>query len=200
MSSKSCENCSASLRNMATYCSRCGAPQPLESTEVTLSRDVPEVTVYGVKISLEALGPAAPNEPTCHHLGLPVTDRRSGGKHQVTAMLLREDDASATFIIKKYPAHIDPSRIYKRDLEAVQRKMQAAIDLVKKSDRLDARERKQFSESIPSLTADTPAAQVAGSRVARLLPKLGKATGQALRDILVQVASETAKKMIWPRP
>jgi hypothetical protein len=27
---------------------------------------------------------------------------------------------------------------------------------------------------------------------------MGKATGGAIRDILVDVASETAKKLIWP--
>jgi hypothetical protein len=79
-----------------------------------------------------------------------------------------------------------------------ERAMQSAIELATESGDLNPEEQQQFTESIHEIARDTPKGQVAGSRVARLLKKMGKTTADAVRDILVDIASETAKKMIWP--
>ncbi len=79
-----------------------------------------------------------------------------------------------------------------------ERAMQAAIEMAVESGDLDATEQQQFSESVQEVARDTPKAQVAGSRIRRLLGKMGHATASAIRDILVDIASESVKKMIWP--
>jgi hypothetical protein len=48
------------------------------------------------------------------------------------------------------------------------------------------------------VSKDTSQAQVASKRINRLLGKIGKETASAIRDILVDIASEAAKKMLMP--
>jgi len=59
-------------------------------------------------------------------------------------------------------------------------------------------ERRTFQESIEQITKDTPQAQVASKRLTQLLGKVGKGTASAIRDILVDVASDAAKKILLP--
>jgi hypothetical protein len=80
-----------------------------------------------------------------------------------------------------------------------ERATQAAIELATESGSLDDSEQQQFRESVEMAIRDTPKTQLAGSRIAHLLAKMGKATADAIRDVLVDVVSEAAKKMIWPR-
>ena len=56
----------------------------------------------------------------------------------------------------------------------------------------------QFAESLNDIVRDTPRTQLAATRLERLMGKLGQQTASAIRDILVDIASETAKKVIWP--
>ncbi len=77
------------------------------------------------------------------------------------------------------------------------RKQQAAIDLFN-DEWEDEQDRKIFQESVEQITKDTAQAQVASKRLVRLLGKLGKGTASTIRDILVDVASESVKKILWP--
>lgn len=79
-----------------------------------------------------------------------------------------------------------------------ERAMLAAIELATDSGGLTEEEQKQFAESVQEIAKDTAKTQAAGSRVGRLLKKMGEGTAKAVRDILVDIASETAKKAIWP--
>jgi hypothetical protein len=74
---------------------------------------------------------------------------------------------------------------------------QAAIDLFN-DEWEDEQDRKSFQDSIEQITKDTPQAQVASKRLVRLLTKIGKGSASAIRDILVDVASEAAKKIRLP--
>lgn len=77
------------------------------------------------------------------------------------------------------------------------RRQQTAIDLF--SDEVNnADDCQLFEESIRQVLCDTPQAQLASNRVVRLLAKVGKGTAQAIRDVLVDVVSEAAKKAIFP--
>lgn len=62
----------------------------------------------------------------------------------------------------------------------------------------DDEDRRVFQESVQAISKDTPQAQVASNRIVKLLSKAGKATSKAIRDILVDVASEAVKKVIMP--
>jgi hypothetical protein len=57
-------------------------------------------------------------------------------------------------------------------------------------------EAEEFKANVEAVTRDTPQAQVAGSRLAKALKKVGGVMGPAIRDIIVSVASEAAKKTL----
>ena len=71
---------------------------------------------------------------------------------------------------------------------------QVMKELAQEMEGLTAEERNLLSKSLDDLVRDTPQTPVAATRVKRLLTKAGGAALQAFRDILVDIASETAKK------
>ena len=75
---------------------------------------------------------------------------------------------------------------------------EAARELAMQMDGLDQAEQEALAKSIDDLVADTPRTPVAASTVKRLLGKVGKDVSEGLRKVLVDIASETARKMIWP--
>jgi hypothetical protein len=77
-----------------------------------------------------------------------------------------------------------------------ERAIEAAISMVAESDELNETEQKQFASSVGEVTRDTPKAALAATRIVRSLGKMSRPVGKAIRDILVDVASETAKKII----
>jgi hypothetical protein len=78
-----------------------------------------------------------------------------------------------------------------------ERKRQAAIDLFGEED-VTEEDRATFERSVREITKDTPQAQVASKRILKVLKKVGAGTATAIRDILVDVASEAAKKVLLP--
>ena len=79
-----------------------------------------------------------------------------------------------------------------------ERAIQAAIELLTETGELNEEEQEQFNVSIREIGSDTPRAKLAGTRVASTLKKVKKETGELVRGIVVDVASEAVKKMIWP--
>jgi len=61
---------------------------------------------------------------------------------------------------------------------------------------LSEEERKKLAASIDDLTSDTPRTRSAVQRVKQLLPKLGAAVSQAMKELLVSVATDAAKKAL----
>lgn len=78
-----------------------------------------------------------------------------------------------------------------------ERKQQAAIELFIEESQ-DQEQQEEFRVSVEQIVKDTPQAQVASKRINRLLGKIGKESASAIRDILVDVASEAAKKILFP--
>ena len=78
-----------------------------------------------------------------------------------------------------------------------ERRLQAARDLTLEDERLSPEEKAQLTDSLPDLTHDTPQTAVATARVKRLLARAGTETAKGLRDVLVDVVSESVKKAIW---
>ncbi len=74
------------------------------------------------------------------------------------------------------------------------RRLEAAKAYVQDLAALAPEERTQLAVSIDELVKDTPMAQVAAGRFKRLAAKAGKEAVSFLRDMLVDIASETAKK------
>lgn len=79
-----------------------------------------------------------------------------------------------------------------------ERKIQAAIELAVEEGKLDEEESKQLEESVHAIVRDTPRTQLGASRFKKIMTKIGVSTAGAVHDIIVDVVSETAKKIIWP--
>ena len=77
-----------------------------------------------------------------------------------------------------------------------ERAMQAAIELFLDETGAQGEEAKAFEQSVHDVTRQTPAAQVASNRIVKALKKVGTATATSIREILVGVASEAAKKTL----
>ena len=75
-------------------------------------------------------------------------------------------------------------------------KLKAAQELSDELDNLSPEERSLLKKSLNDIIRDTPQTTVAATRFKRLVAKAGKAAADGFRDILVDVLSETAKKII----
>lgn len=78
-----------------------------------------------------------------------------------------------------------------------ERYLQAASELMELSGKLEGAELTQFKADLNSLVKDTLQAKVASFRVKTFMSKVGKEIASGVRDILVDIVSETAKKAIW---
>lgn len=74
--------------------------------------------------------------------------------------------------------------------------LDAVRDLARQAENLTDAERQALADSLDDLVRDTPGTPAAGQRVKLLLSKTAKGTGQAIRDVLVGVVTEAAKKSI----
>lgn len=76
-------------------------------------------------------------------------------------------------------------------------KIKAAQKLAFELDSLTHDERKFLSESLIDIIRDTPEATKAATRVKKLIDKAGKGIKEAFKNILIDIASEAVKKIIW---
>ncbi|HET6456933.1 MAG TPA: DUF2321 domain-containing protein [Armatimonadota bacterium] len=79
-----------------------------------------------------------------------------------------------------------------------ERKVKAAVDLAQEAGILQKDDLAELERSVTEVMQDTPQTKAAANRLKRLFGKLGAETARAARDILVDVVSESVKKMIWP--
>ncbi len=78
-----------------------------------------------------------------------------------------------------------------------ERKIASAVELVEAGTDLSAEEIQQFRSDLTELTKDSPKTQVASLRFKKVMAKVGTSIASGVRDIVVDVLSETAKKAIW---
>lgn len=76
--------------------------------------------------------------------------------------------------------------------------LESAQELLSLEERLSSEELEYFSNNMPSILADTPKTKVVATKLKLALTKLSKTTAGAFRDIIVDIASESAKKIIFP--
>lgn len=72
----------------------------------------------------------------------------------------------------------------------------SAKELIDEIDDLDFVERERLKQSIDDIITDNPRNEIATVRIKKLLPKVGVQFGGALKEIIVSLASEAAKKML----
>ena len=63
---------------------------------------------------------------------------------------------------------------------------------------MEKEQREELSRDLDAIGSENPRTQVAAVKIGRMMSKAGKEAGGMLRDVLVDLASETAKKAIWP--
>ncbi|MGC2424493.1 MAG: DUF2321 domain-containing protein [Nitrospirota bacterium] len=80
----------------------------------------------------------------------------------------------------------------------IESKIKAAIELSIEDGNLNEEESKNLEESINNIVKDTPRTQVAASRFKKIMTKIGTSTAEGIKTIIVDIVSETAKKIIWP--
>jgi hypothetical protein len=78
-----------------------------------------------------------------------------------------------------------------------ERKIKAAHELTQELDSLNDKEKKLLEKSIDDIIKGTPETKLAVTKIKKLLPKIGKEAGNMLRDLIVDIASESVKKMLW---
>jgi len=76
--------------------------------------------------------------------------------------------------------------------------LKAATELIAESDAFDNEEKERLTQSLRDVVQDTSRTQVAIMRLQKYLPKAGKQFADAFRSIVVDIASEAAKKALWP--
>jgi len=76
-------------------------------------------------------------------------------------------------------------------------KVDSAKELADELEELNAEERETLKVTISDLLTDSPKTEVAAVRYKKLAKKLGTGASSALRSILVDVASEAAKKALF---
>ena len=77
------------------------------------------------------------------------------------------------------------------------RKVGAAVELLETSGELTVNELTQFREDLTELTKNSPRVQVASLRFKKVMAKTGSVVASGVRDIVVDILSEAAKKAIW---
>ena len=75
-------------------------------------------------------------------------------------------------------------------------KLKAAKELSDELDNLSPEERDILKKSLDDIVRDTPQTPVAATRFKKIAAKVGKVAAQQLRKLVVDIASETAKKII----
>jgi hypothetical protein len=77
------------------------------------------------------------------------------------------------------------------------RKVEDAVELVKVGGGLTQTELGQLRTDLTDLTKDGPKTQVASLRFKTAMGKVGSSVAEGVRDIIVDILSETAKKALW---
>ncbi len=75
--------------------------------------------------------------------------------------------------------------------------LEAARELARELDALDENDRTTLEHSLDDLVRDTPATAVAALRFKKIVEKAGREAVAGFRHLLVDVVSETVKKLIW---
>lgn len=81
----------------------------------------------------------------------------------------------------------------------IKTKIQAAHDLAQELENISDEEKNILSQSIDDIVKDSPKTTLAATRFKKILIKAGTHAGNAFKDILVDVLSETAKRILWPQ-
>lgn len=75
-------------------------------------------------------------------------------------------------------------------------RIKAAIELINEDDELSKEDMSKFEDNIADIVSDGPRTQLAATRLNKIIKNATSTVGSGVRDILVDIASETAKKLL----
>lgn len=78
-------------------------------------------------------------------------------------------------------------------------KLKAAQEYTDEIEGLSDSEKQMLKSSLNDLVSETPRTELAATRFKRLVGKAGRTAADGLRSILIDVASEAARKAIWSK-
>lgn len=74
----------------------------------------------------------------------------------------------------------------------------AAKALAEEFENVSEEDKAKYRESVGEIGKDSPATMLAAARISNVLMKVGDVCKCAFREIMINIASETAKKILWP--
>jgi hypothetical protein len=77
------------------------------------------------------------------------------------------------------------------------RKVAGAVELLEEDGSLSSEEIQQVRSDLDTLTKDSPKTHAASARFKKMMAKVGASVASGVREIVVDVLSEAAKKAIW---
>ena len=75
--------------------------------------------------------------------------------------------------------------------------LETALELVSEEDGLTEEDRARIAENLPHIIAQTPRTPLAASRVKKVFDRMSGAGQTALKQLLADVTTESAKTIIW---
>lgn len=119
---------------------------------------------------------------TCPHCSKPIRG-------------LRNDDIY--YMLEEY---VCPSYCYNcgKPYPWTERILNNATELISLADELDANTKELIKSAIPDLIIDTPSTPVAAAKYSKALSDAGDVLKNSLHNLLVDVLSESAKKILFP--
>jgi hypothetical protein len=79
----------------------------------------------------------------------------------------------------------------------LEEKLKAAKELADEMEELTAEEREKLKASIDDLIIDGPRTELAAARFKKIIAKVGNELANGMRNIVIDIVSETAKKLIF---
>lgn len=78
----------------------------------------------------------------------------------------------------------------------ISRKIKAAVELAQLEEVLTEEESAKFSEYVTDISKDTPSSLVSAKQIIKLLKKFSESVAMEIRALLVEIASESIKKIL----
>jgi len=154
--------------------------------------DVAQICLNGHLINHSTKRFPQRNKKFCNKCGAPTITNCSKCNGQIQGKYHIPGVAGGSYTVPAFCPHCG------KPYPWTEAKIKAARDLTQELENISEGEKSILSESIDDLVKDTPRTTLAATRFKKIVSKTTKPFVDALRDILVDIASETAKKLLWP--
>ena len=160
-----------------------GAPEEKRS-----GYDIAQICLNGHVTNSIAQARPSDNKKFCSQCGEPTTTTCQSCQHSIPGALYSPQMGKFSYSAPAYCIECGEPYPWTK------RRLTAAKELAQEMEGLTAEERDLLTKSLDDLIRDTSHTPVAATRFKKLMAKVGGGAGKALYDVVVDIASETAKK------